>query len=75
GDATIKGRVQMFMAYSLGFSSFVLALLTILFSCRSLSREIESRQIFGLVTKPVPRWQILAGKWCGIMALNVLLMA
>ncbi|MCA9255322.1 MAG: ABC transporter permease subunit, partial [Phycisphaerales bacterium] len=49
--------------------------LTILFSCRSLSREIESRQIFGLVTKPVPRWQILAGKWCGIMALNVLLMA
>lgn len=75
GDATIKGRVQMFMAYSLGFSSFVLSLLTILFSCRSLSREIESRQIFGLVTKPVPRWQILAGKWCGIMTLNIGLMA
>lgn len=73
GDATIKGRVQMFMAYSLGFNGFVLALLTILFSCRSLSREIESRQIFGLVTKPVPRWQILAGKWAGIMALNVML--
>lgn len=74
GDATIKGRVQMFMAYSLGFSSFVLSLLTILFSCRSLSREIESRQIFGLVTKPVPRWQILAGKWVGIMGLNIALM-
>lgn len=74
GDSTIKGRVQMFMAYSLGFSAFLLSLLTILFSCRSLSREIETRQIFGLVTKPVPRWQILAGKWVGIMALNVALM-
>jgi hypothetical protein len=71
GDGTVKGRVQMFMAYSLGFSAFALSLLTILFSCRSLSREIETHQIFGLVSKPVPRWQILVGKWTGIMLLNV----
>ena len=73
GDGTIKGRIQMFMAYSFGFSAFLMSLLTILFSCRSLSREIESRQIFGLVSKPVPRWQILAGKWTGIMILNIAL--
>ncbi len=71
GDGTIKGQVQMYMTYSLGFSSFVLALLTVIFSCRSLSNEIASRQIYSIIAKPVPRWQILAGKWTGVMALNV----
>ncbi|HKQ49526.1 MAG TPA: ABC transporter permease [Phycisphaerae bacterium] len=75
GDGTIKGRLQMFISYSMGFTGFILALLTILFSCRSLSVEIVSRQIYGVVSKPIPRWQIVAGKWVGIMTLNVLLLA
>lgn len=74
GDGTIKGRVQMFMTYSLGFAGFVLSLLTILFGCRSLSAEIAQRQIYAIVSKPVPRWQILVGKWVGVMALNVVLL-
>lgn len=75
GDGTIKGELQMFVAYCLGFASFVLALLTIVFSCRSLATEIASRQIFGIVAKPIPRWQILAGKYIGVMGLNLLLVA
>lgn len=71
GDGTVKGQVQMFMTYSLGFSTFILALLTVIFSCRSLSNEISSRQIYSIIAKPVPRWQILAGKWTGVMLLNV----
>ena len=74
GDGTIKGKVQMFITYSLGFTGFVLALLTILFACRSLSNEITTRQIYGIVSKPVPRWQILVGKWTGVMTLNVVLL-
>jgi hypothetical protein len=74
GDGTIKGKVQMFITYSLGFAGFVLSLLTILFSCRSLSNEIATRQIYGIVSKPVPRWQILTGKWVGVMSLNVILL-
>ncbi len=74
GDGTIKGRVQMFLSYALGMTGFLLALLTILFSCRSLSHEISSRQIFGLVSKPIPRWQILVGKWLGVMTLNLVLL-
>ncbi len=74
GDGTIKGRVQMFLSYSLGMTGFLLAMLTILFACRSLSHEIASRQIFGLVSKPIPRWQIVVGKWLGVMSLNVLLL-
>lgn len=74
GDGTTKGKVQMFMTYSLGFSAFALGLLTILFSCRSLANEIASRQIYGIVSKPVPRWQLVVGKFAGVMILNVVLM-
>ncbi|MCZ6697650.1 MAG: ABC transporter permease [Planctomycetota bacterium] len=75
GDGTISGEVKMFLAYSLGFASFWLALLTIFFSCRSLSMEVAQRQIYGVVSKPIPRWQILVGKWTGVMILNVSLLA
>lgn len=74
GDGTIKGRIQMFITYSLGFAGFVLSLLTIFFSCRSLSVEIASRQIYAIATKPMPRWQLLAGKWIGIMAYDGVLL-
>jgi hypothetical protein len=74
GDGTVKGRIQMFITYSLGFAAFMLALLTIFFSCRSLSVEIGSRQIYAIATKPMPRWQLLVGKWLGIMLFNVTLL-
>ncbi|MEE8169200.1 MAG: ABC transporter permease [Phycisphaerae bacterium] len=75
GDGTILGRVQMFIGYAFGFSSFLLAVLTIILSTRSLSAEIAGRQIFGTVSKPIPRWQVIAGKWLGITALNVVMLA
>ncbi len=74
GDGTIKGQVQMFVAYSMGFSGFLLGLITILFSCSSLSTEIANRQIYGLVSKPIPRWQILAGKVTGVLLLDAALL-
>ncbi len=75
GDGTVKGRVQMFVSYSLGFAGFMLSLLTIFFACRSLSIEIASRQIYAIATKPIPRWQILAGKWVGVMLFDIVLLA
>lgn len=74
GDGTIKGRVQMFIQYSLGFSAFLLAVLTVIVSTRSLSAEIAGRQIFGMVSKPIPRWQIVVGKWLGVTLLNALML-
>ncbi|MFH1417822.1 MAG: ABC transporter permease [Planctomycetota bacterium] len=72
GDGTIKGKVQMFINYSMGFAGFILSLATIFFSCMSLSNEILSRQIYAIASKPIPRWQLLAGKWVGIMSFNVM---
>jgi hypothetical protein len=39
---------------------------------RSLSDDLVNRQLFLIVTKPVARWQFLAGKWMGITGLNVM---
>jgi hypothetical protein len=69
GDASLTGAVQSFMAYGLTATGFLLALLTIFLS-RSLADELVGRHIFLIVTKPIPRWQFMLGKWLGIMALN-----
>ena len=40
-------------------------LMTILTSIDAVSGEIASGTIQAVATKPVPRWQILSGKWLG----------
>ncbi len=73
GDGTVSGAIQAFLAYSLSAVSFLLALLT-LFMSRSLSDELAQRQIFFLMTKPLPRWQYVLGKWLGIVLFDALLL-
>ena len=75
GDNTLNGRVQTFLAYSLSTLSFLLSVLTVLLGCGSVALEIKSRQIHLTGTKPVPRWQILFGKWLGIVVLDLVLLA
>ncbi len=42
---------------------------------RTVSSELDEKQAFLTLTKPVSRAGYLAGKWLGIMGLNVLLLA
>jgi Cu-processing system permease protein len=44
-------------------------LMTILTSVDTLSGEIASGTIQAVATKPVPRWQILFGKWLGFLGM------
>jgi ABC-type transport system involved in multi-copper enzyme maturation permease subunit len=44
-------------------------LLTILTSVDTLSGEIASGTIQAVATKPVPRWQVLLGKWVGFVGM------
>lgn len=44
-------------------------LMTILTSVDSISGEISSGTIHAIATKPIPRWQILIGKWFGFAAM------
>lgn len=69
GDSTLTGAVQSFMTYSLSATSALLGILTVFLS-RSLSDELVNKQIFLVMTKPIPRWQFVLGKWLGITLLN-----
>jgi len=69
GDSSLTGAVQSFMQYGLTVTGFLLSLLTI-FMSRSLADELVGRQIFLVMTKPLPRWQYVAGKWVGMTVLN-----
>ncbi len=69
GDGTVSGKVQMFLSYSIGLIYFLLALLVIFLSCRSIDQDIKTMRIDSLVTKPIARWQLLAGRWAGTILL------
>ncbi len=75
GDETLKGRLQTFVSYSLSLMSFLLCLLTIIISIYSITSDIEQRQIYTVVTKPIRRFQFLLGKLLGVVLLDVLLLA
>jgi len=75
GDGlTLKSRVQSFLAYSLGAVSVLLGLLTVFLSCASVANEIRLKQIFMVVSKPIPRWQVFCGKWLGISTINAVML-
>ncbi len=74
GDGTLKGKLQTFVSYSLSLTSLLLCLLTIIVSIYSLSSDIQQRQIFTLATKPVKRFQIIIGKFLGVLFVNAVLL-
>ncbi|QOJ15115.1 MAG: ABC transporter permease [Planctomycetia bacterium] len=75
GDETLAGRVQNFLDYGLNAASLCLALATIFLSCSTLAGEIRNNVIHLVVTKPVRRFEILCGKWLGVMLLNTAVLA
>jgi hypothetical protein len=75
GDGTLKGRLQAFVSYSLSLTSLLLCLLTIVISIYSLTSDIQQKQIYTVVTKPIRRFQLLFGKLLGIILLDVALLA
>ncbi len=75
GDETLKGRLQTFLSYSLSLMSFLLCLLTIIVSVYTVTSDIEQRQIYTVITKPIRRYQFLLGKLLGVIVLDVMLLA
>jgi len=74
GDETLKGRLQTFVSYALSLTSFLLCLLTIIISIYSITSDIEQRQLYTVITKPVRRFQVLTGKLLGVVTLDVILL-
>ncbi len=74
GDGTLKGRLQTFVSYGLSLTSFLLCLLTIILAIYSVTSDIDQRQIYTVVTKPIRRFQFLLGKLLGVILLDVALL-
>ena len=74
GDGTLKGRLQTFVSYGLSLTGLLLSLLTIIVSIYAITSDIEHRQIYTVVTKPIRRYQIILGKVLGVIVLDVALL-
>lgn len=71
----LKYRIQSFLSWSMMVVAALLGLMTIFLSVGTITSELAHRQVYLTMSKPVSRLQYLAGKWIGIMALNLLLVA
>jgi ABC-type transport system involved in multi-copper enzyme maturation permease subunit len=69
---------HFFLMAGLYVVNFLCVLMTVLTSVDTLSGEIASGTIHTIVSKPVRRWEVVAGKWlgyAGMLSLYLLLMA
>lgn len=74
GDSPLRFRIQTFISRSFATTFSIAAVLTIFLSCASVAFEIRDRQIWQLMTKPMNRLSYLAGKWVGVMTLNLIIL-
>ena len=75
GDGTMKGRLQTFISYGLSLTNLLLCLLTVIISIYTLTSDIQQRQIYTVITKPIRRYQLLLGKLLGIVLMSTVLLA
>lgn len=74
GDGTLKGRLQTFVSYGFSLTSLLLSFLTIIVSIYTITSDIEHRQIYTVVTKPIRRSHLILGKLLGAIILDVALL-
>lgn len=74
GDGTLKGRLQTFVSYGLSITTILLSLLTIIISIYSVTSDIEQKQIYTVITKPIRRSELLLGKLLGVILLDLVLL-
>jgi hypothetical protein len=70
----LRFRVQTYISRSMSLTFAVTACMTLVLSCASIAFEIRDRQIWQLMTKPLGRLNYLAGKWLGVMVVNLIIM-
>tara|TARA_B100000809_G_scaffold232168_1_gene247848 strand:+ start:939 stop:2303 length:1365 start_codon:yes stop_codon:yes gene_type:complete len=74
GDGTIPGKVHILLYYSLSYAVSILAIAAIWCGCAAIPREIASRHIHLLLSKPVHPATIWCGHWLGISSMCVVLL-
>lgn len=75
---SFQEEFQMLKDVSLGAMSIFTSLLAILGTAMLIPKDLDERTIYTILAKPVPRYEYLLGKLCGVLillALSVLLMS
>ncbi|MDA3872478.1 MAG: hypothetical protein PF795_00765 [Kiritimatiellae bacterium] len=72
-DGTVEGALRMHIRYSLGFSSVLLAGMTLWVSCASIAGDLTSKRLQMVLTKPVGRMSLWWGKWLAVVTLVTIL--
>jgi Cu-processing system permease protein len=78
GQITAGQDVKIIKDLGLATIELAGALMTVFIGVGLVSREIERRSIFGLLAKPLPRWEFIVGKYLGLVvtiAFNLWMMA
>jgi ABC-type Na+ efflux pump permease subunit len=65
---TLGEDTLMYKAVSLDIILLVVLLLSLFSASRSIYEEIEDRTMLTLMSKPVARWQVLLGKYLGLLS-------
>jgi len=77
GLLTVGDEGKVIKDFGLAGIQFFTMLIAVMMSVLLISREVDSRTVYNILTKPVRRWQFLIGKYLGLLAtvaLNLALM-
>lgn len=66
---SFQQEFQVLKDVSLGAMSIFTSLLAIVATAQLIPRDVEERTIYTILAKPVPRYEYLAGKLCGVLLL------
>ena len=72
GDWSVLARFQVMQDFGLATMSIAGLLLSIFIGIGLLGKEISSKTIYNLLSRPVSRAQIIAGKFIGLLAILTL---
>ncbi len=75
GDGTLAGQLRVLLTYAVGLAWLSMAIVTLWFACGSIAREIEDRSLRLIAVTPIRATHIWLGKWLGIAAMNLVLVA
>ena len=70
---TIGERARIVMDLGLSATAILSTLTTVFVTINQVAREIDRRTIASILSKPVARWELVAGRFCG-MAVTLLVL-
>ena len=69
GMLTVGDEAKIVKDMGLAAMQFFSMLIAVMMSMLLISREVDSRTVFNILSKPVARWQFILGKYLGLAAI------